>query len=29
LFAAMNKDLRMRGLSKKLAIEDWGDRIFR
>jgi len=28
LFAAMNKDLRMRGLSKKLAIEVWGDRIF-
>lgn len=28
LFAAMNKDLRMRGLSRKLAIEVWGDRIF-
>ncbi len=28
LFAAMNKDLRIRGLSRKLAIEVWGDRIF-
>ena len=28
LFAAMNKDLRMRGLSRKLAIEVWGDKIF-
>ena len=29
LFAAKDKNLRMRGLSKKLAIEVWGDRIFR
>ena len=28
LFAAKDKNLRMRGLSKKLAIEVWGDRIF-
>jgi hypothetical protein len=28
LNAAKNKNLKMRGLSKKLAIEVWGDRIF-
>ncbi len=28
LDAAKNKNLKMRGLSKKLAIEVWGDRIF-
>ncbi len=28
LYAAKNKNLKMRGLSKKLAIEVWGDRIF-
>ena len=28
LDAAKNKNLRMRGLSKKLAIEVWGNRIF-
>ncbi len=28
LFAAKDKNLRMRGLSKKLASEVWGDRIF-
>ena len=29
LDAAKNKNLKMRGLSKKLAIEVWGNRIFR
>ncbi len=28
LNAAKNKNLKMRGLSRKLAIEVWGDRIF-
>jgi len=28
LYAAKNKNLKMRGLSKKLAIEVWGNRIF-
>jgi len=28
LYAAKNKNLKMRGLSKKLAIEVWGGRIF-
>ena len=29
LNAAKNKNLKMRGLSRKLAVEVWGDRIFR
>ena len=28
LYAAKNKNLKMRGLSRKIAIEVWGDRIF-
>ena len=29
LHSAVNKDLKLRGLSKKLAVQVWGNRIFR